>query len=118
MDPTFTLPDGFEVHKIPLDDHVKHPVYRVTFASASTTQISPTAPILNDYVLVGMICVSPWALGFSAMVFAPKADARYPWEIDDIDLGSFYTMDQALKTIVALTPLLWVPWLNNTDHVW
>lgn len=121
MGPTITpAPNGFEVREIPPDDYVKHPVYRVTFMPASTdpTPTTPTAPISKDYVHVGVICVFPWEPGFYTTIFAPKADARYSWQTDDIDMGSFDTMDQAIETIAALTPPLWVHWLNNTDHVW
>lgn len=72
MDSTFTpAPDGFEVHEIPPDDYVKHPVYQVTF--------TPT-PNAVPNIVVGMICVFPWSSGFSATVFAPKADAHYSWQ--------------------------------------
>lgn len=116
MDSTFTpAPDGFEVREVPSNTNIKYTVYRVTFTPESTTTATP---ISNDYVHVGMICVFPWAPGLSVTVFAPKADAHYSWQTDDIDLGSFGTMDQALKTIAALTPHLWAHWLDNPDHVW
>ena len=108
MDSTFTPVDGFEVQEIPPDDYVRYPVYRVTF--------TPTPDAVPN-IIVGMVCGFPWSPTFTTVIFAPRADARYSWQTDDIDLGSFDTKEQAFKTITTLARYLWVPWLNNPDHV-